>query len=51
MRIYVARSLRSCKNDKVLNDETLPLLSAMAVSLAQAGADIIAPSDMMDGRV
>lgn len=39
------------KNDKVLNDETLPLLSAMAVSLAQAGADIIAPSDMMDGRV
>lgn len=39
------------KNDKVLNDETLPLLSAMAVSIAQAGADIIAPSDMMDGRV
>ncbi len=29
----------------------MPLLSAMAVSLAQAGADIIAPSDMMDGRV
>lgn len=39
------------KNGTVLNDETLPLLSAMAVSLAQAGADIIAPSDMMDGRV
>lgn len=39
------------KNGKVLNDETLPLLSAMAVSLAQSGADIIAPSDMMDGRV
>ncbi len=36
---------------KILNDETLPLLSAMAVSLAKAGADIIAPSDMMDGRV
>ena len=36
---------------KILNDETLPLLSKMAVSLAKAGADIIAPSDMMDGRV
>lgn len=39
------------KDDKILNDETLPLLSKMAVSLAEAGADIIAPSDMMDGRV
>ncbi|MCM1115771.1 MAG: porphobilinogen synthase [Clostridium sp.] len=36
---------------EILNDETLPLLSKMAVSLAMAGADIIAPSDMMDGRV
>lgn len=36
---------------EVLNDETLPLLCKMAVSLAKAGADIIAPSDMMDGRV
>lgn len=36
---------------KVLNDETLPLLAQMSVSLAKAGADIIAPSDMMDGRV
>lgn len=36
---------------RILNDETLPLLSKMAVSLARAGADIIAPSDMMDGRV
>ncbi|HAE52698.1 MAG TPA: porphobilinogen synthase [Ruminococcus sp.] len=36
---------------EILNDETLPLLSKMAVSLAGAGADIIAPSDMMDGRV
>lgn len=35
----------------VLNDATLPLLSKMSVSLARAGADIIAPSDMMDGRV
>jgi porphobilinogen synthase len=33
------------------NDETLPLLVAEAVSHAQAGADIVAPSDMMDGRV
>ena len=36
---------------EILNDETLPLLSKMAVSLAKSGADIIAPSDMMDGRV
>lgn len=36
---------------KILNDETLPLLCKMTVSLAKAGADIIAPSDMMDGRV
>lgn len=35
----------------ILNDETLPLLCKMAVSLTEAGADIIAPSDMMDGRV
>ncbi|MGN1203087.1 MAG: porphobilinogen synthase [Eubacterium sp.] len=38
-------------NCEILNDETLPLLSKMAVSLAKAGADIVAPSDMMDGRV
>ncbi len=35
----------------ILNDETLPLLAKSAVTLAAAGADIIAPSDMMDGRV
>lgn len=35
----------------ILNDATLPLLVKMSVSLAQAGADVIAPSDMMDGRV
>ena len=35
----------------VQNDATLPLLARTAVSLAHAGADIIAPSDMMDGRV
>lgn len=39
------------KGERILNDETLPLLAKMSVSLAQAGADIIAPSDMMDGRV
>ncbi|MCC8135722.1 MAG: porphobilinogen synthase [Ruminococcus sp.] len=39
------------RDGKILNDETLPLLSKMAVSLAESGADIIAPSDMMDGRV
>ncbi len=33
------------------NDKTLPLLAEQAVSHAQAGADIVAPSDMMDGRV
>lgn len=33
------------------NDSTLPILSAMAVSQAEAGADLVAPSDMMDGRV
>ena len=35
----------------ILNDQTLPLLAKTAVSHAQAGADIVAPSDMMDGRV
>lgn len=37
--------------NEILNDETLELLGKMAVSMAKAGADIIAPSDMMDGRV
>ena len=36
---------------RVLNDSTLELLARTAVSQAEAGADIIAPSDMMDGRV
>lgn len=39
------------KDGEILNDETLDVLCAMAVSQAQAGADIVAPSDMMDGRV
>ena len=37
--------------EHIMNDETLPLLAKMAVTCAQAGADIVAPSDMMDGRV
>jgi porphobilinogen synthase len=37
--------------DRIDNDESLPLLAAMAVSQAEAGADLVAPSDMMDGRV
>jgi len=36
---------------EIVNDESLPLLARTAVSLAKAGVDIIAPSDMMDGRV
>jgi porphobilinogen synthase len=36
---------------RIDNDETLPILAAMAVSQAEAGADVVAPSDMMDGRV
>lgn len=38
-------------DSKILNDETLPILAAMAVAQAEAGIDIIGPSDMMDGRV
>jgi porphobilinogen synthase len=36
---------------EVVNDASLPLLAEMALSHARAGADIVAPSDMMDGRV
>jgi porphobilinogen synthase len=39
------------ENGKILNDETLVVLGKMAIAQAQAGADIIGPSDMMDGRV
>ena len=39
------------KGEEILNDETVELLSKEALTHAQAGADIIAPSDMMDGRV
>jgi len=37
--------------EEILNDETLELLAKMAVTHAEAGADVIAPSDMMDGRI
>lgn len=39
------------EDGQILNDATLPVLAAMAVSQAEAGADMVAPSDMMDGRV
>lgn len=39
------------REGKILNDETLPILAEMAVAQARAGADWVAPSDMMDGRV
>ncbi len=42
---------KSSDDYKILNDPSLAILSKTAVSLANAGADIIAPSDMMDGRV
>lgn len=38
-------------NGQIVNDVTLPLLAKMAVAQAQAGIDIVGPSDMMDGRV
>lgn len=39
------------KGEEILNDETVSVLAKEAVSHAEAGADVIAPSDMMDGRV
>ncbi len=39
------------EDGEILNDETLPILERMAVAQAEAGIDIIGPSDMMDGRV
>lgn len=39
------------KEGRILNDETLDCLRAMAKTHAEAGADMVAPSDMMDGRV
>ncbi len=39
------------ENNEVVNDKTVDILSKMALSHAEAGADFVAPSDMMDGRV
>jgi porphobilinogen synthase len=39
------------RNGEIINDETLEILGRMAIAQAEAGADIIGPSDMMDGRV
>ena len=39
------------RGDRILNDETVAILARQAVLQAEAGADVIAPSDMMDGRV
>ncbi|MDQ7040889.1 MAG: porphobilinogen synthase [Rhodothermus sp.] len=39
------------RDGRILNDETVAILAHMAVVQAEAGADIVAPSDMMDGRV
>ncbi len=49
---YTSTGHCGCIEDhEILNDETLPLLAKVAVSQAQAGAHMVAPSDMMDGRV
>ena len=39
------------QNGKIINDATIDVLAAMSVSHADAGADFVAPSDMMDGRI
>lgn len=47
----ISEDENSDNNLKILNDESLKYLCKVAVSQAEAGADVIAPSDMMDGRV
>jgi porphobilinogen synthase len=39
------------KGDRILNDETVDILCRMALAQADAGVDVVAPSDMMDGRI
>jgi porphobilinogen synthase len=52
VRVHRATATAACARDGTVdNDATLELLARTAVSQARAGADIIAPSDMMDGRV
>ena len=38
------------ENGKIINDDTVEVLAEMSISHAKAGADFVAPSDMMDGR-
>jgi porphobilinogen synthase len=50
--LYEIESMESSKEDfEIENDSSLELIAKTAVSLAAAGADVVAPSDMMDGRV
>ena len=49
MRPWSAQAAQS--SYEIVNDASLELLARTSVSLAKAGIDIIAPSDMMDGRV
>jgi porphobilinogen synthase len=39
------------KDDRILNDDTIDILCRMALAQADAGVDVVAPSDMMDGRI
>src|SRR6266542_2838981 len=45
------RSIKAIKDAEIVNDETVDALVKMSLSHAQAGADFVAPSDMMDGRI
>ncbi|HET8838610.1 MAG TPA: porphobilinogen synthase [Flavobacteriaceae bacterium] len=47
----VSQAVPTGRQGKILNDETNSFLAKMALSHAQAGADFVAPSDMMDGRI
>ncbi len=52
LRVHVARPLRRrCTSGEVDNDASLELIARTAVSHVEAGADVVCPSDMMDGRV
>jgi porphobilinogen synthase len=50
-KLQVQRTRKRSQEPRIDNDATLELLGQMAVSHAEAGADLVAPSDMMDGRV
>ncbi len=47
----IVKNDKNGNNGKILNDETLPVIARVAVSHAEAGADVVAPSGMMDGMV